>query len=1363
MKQLRNTFYAALLCGVVLCGCSKDTSGISEEAGDATSPGFSVSPAQGSTLGSVTQVTVAFTESVKNAGVSANYALGGTGKGTLAITSVTTLSASAYRLNFSGTPADGVLSIQLGNITDTAGNALSGNLIYFVTDVTNPTLTSVPAAGVRVAALSQLDVTFSRAVTGATTAANYVVSGAGAGTVSVSGITSLGGNAYRVSFAGAPGNGALNINVNGIQDSMLRGLSGNIISLIGDITLPTWSANPATGNAVSSLASVDITFSEAVSNAGVTAGYSLSGSGVGTLTLTQVFQLTATSYRLVFSGAPITGTLNLAPSAITDTAGNALSSPAITWTGDLVNPTFNASPADSASLKTLTQIVLTFSKPVTGATTTANYVLSGAGKGTLASSSVTSLGGNVYRLNLTGSIADGPLHISLNNIRDGGNNALGANGLTYYGDTTPPTQASVPGTGSTVGALPQIDITFSEPVLNAAVAGNYALSGAGTGTLAVVSANNIGGNTYRVVFSGASGDGPVQISLNGITDAATNNLSVNTIALTTSTQNPTLTATPVDGSTVKALAYADITFSKAVIGASTAANYTVSGAGAGTLSVTSAALRSGNTYRLVFSGAGLSGPVALTLQNITDATGLPLAGNTINYTYDAALPTVVATPANGANRGSLANLTLAFSEPVQGATVAANYTLSGAGKGTLALLSVTPSGGNTYNLSFSGAPANGSLTLTLGTIRDLAGNPLFGNALTYMMDITQPSTTASPAAGSPINSITQMDITFSEIVTGADNLANYSLSGAGVGTLSISAVVLVSGTTYRLTFSGVPADGPLNVNVANVLDLAGNPLGASAIGFTGDISVPTVSDKWPALSQTNIGTDMSIRVLFSEPILASSLTTSTFLVNNGAGNIAGTLRIINPTEVMFQPTAAMQPNTTHTVTLTTGIKDAPGLPMAANYSWTFTTRAGPAVQKVKNYTAYSNSYYKNLVRSGNSIFFARSEPATGLELWKTDGTAAGTTLVKDIFAGPNGTTIECPVDVNGVLFFFATNGINGKELWKSDGTAAGTVMVKDINPGPGDGYFSICNQYTQGANNNGVFYFAGYDPTNGNELWKSDGTAAGTVLIKDIYPGLSGGIYGLTAFNGKVYFKSCDTTAGCEMWMSDGTAAGTSPLKDIYPGTAHGLASNQVMPTIFGGALYFGATSATAGGELWKSDGTTVGTVQVEDLNPGFPSTNPGQISLAAGRMFFVGAAPGFFNGLWVTDGTVGGSTVLTESVLVAPFGTTTGDVQILSTVGANVFFIGSHPDASGGYHRFYFSDGTKAGTHLVKIIRTDDMSAGVAFPIAYDNRLIFMGTDVSNNAELWSSDGTSFGTYMLREFVPGNTRREVAPRISPS
>jgi hypothetical protein len=52
------------------------------------------------------------------------------------------------RLNFSGTPADGVLSIQLGNITDTAGNALSGNLIYFVTDVTNPTLTSVPAAGV---------------------------------------------------------------------------------------------------------------------------------------------------------------------------------------------------------------------------------------------------------------------------------------------------------------------------------------------------------------------------------------------------------------------------------------------------------------------------------------------------------------------------------------------------------------------------------------------------------------------------------------------------------------------------------------------------------------------------------------------------------------------------------------------------------------------------------------------------------------------------------------------------------------------------------------------------------------------------------------------------------------------------------------------------------------------------------------------------------------------------------------------------------------------------------------------------------------------------------------------------------------
>ena len=71
----------------------------------------------------------------------------------------------------------------------------------------------------------------------------------------------------------------------------------------------------------------------------------------------------------------------------------------------------------------------------------------------------------------------------------------------------------------------------------------------------------------------------------------------------------------------------------------------------------------------------------------------------------------------------------------------------------------------------------------------------------------------------------------------------------------------------------------------------------------------------------------------------------------------------------------------------------------------------------------------------------------GRELWKTDGTEAGTVLVLDLFPGSYGSYPGDLVMVGNTLFFRADDGVHGRELWKSDGTAAGTVLVKDINPG----------------------------------------------------------------------------------------------------------------------------------------------------------------------------------------------------------------------------------------------------------------------------------------------------------------------------
>ena len=126
----------------------------------------------------------------------------------------------------------------------------------------------------------------------------------------------------------------------------------------------------------------------------------------------------------------------------------------------------------------------------------------------------------------------------------------------------------------------------------------------------------------------------------------------------------------------------------------------------------------------------------------------------------------------------------------------------------------------------------------------------------------------------------------------------------------------------------------------------------------------------------------------------------------------------------------------------------------------------------------------------DTLYFKAYVQTYGTELWKSDGTAAGTVMVKDIYSGnqagnPTGLTL-----VDNTLYFRAYDGTNGYELWKSDGTAAGTVMVKDINSGGNSyaGSFTACS----------TLYFIA-DDGDGYELWKSDGTTAGTVMVEDIH------------------------------------------------------------------------------------------------------------------------------------------------------------------------------------------------------------------------------------------------------------------------
>src|SRR5262249_27563073 len=138
--------------------------------------------------------------------------------------------------------------------------------------------------------------------------------------------------------------------------------------------------------------------------------------------------------------------------------------------------------------------------------------------------------------------------------------------------------------------------------------------------------------------------------------------------------------------------------------------------------------------------------------------------------------------------------------------------------------------------------------------------------------------------------------------------------------------------------------------------------------------------------------------------------------------------------------------------------------------------------------SYYQSYYSTIYYGGDltnvngTLFFTASDGSHGQELWKSDGTAAGTVLVKDINPGSNGSNPTSLTNVNGTLFFTANDGSHGQELWKSDGTAAGTVMVKDINPGS-SAYGN--SSPTDLTNVNGTLFFSAYDAAHGGELWKS--------------------------------------------------------------------------------------------------------------------------------------------------------------------------------------------------------------------------------------------------------------------------------------
>ncbi len=286
-------------------------------------------------------------------------------------------------------------------------------------------------------------------------------------------------------------------------------------------------------------------------------------------------------------------------------------------------------------------------------------------------------------------------------------------------------------------------------------------------------------------------------------------------------------------------------------------------------------------------------------------------------------------------------------------------------------------------------------------------------------------------------------------------------------------------------------------------------------------------------------------------------------------------------------------------------------------------------------------------------------------------------------------------------------------------------LLKDINTYEEQSY----NEYSMLTHGQGRMYFV----VNGKELWKSNGTATSSILLRAFQS-----IGNLTMVGTTLYFAADDGSTGVELWKSNGTIGNTVRVKDIMPGSISSSPNNL---TNVNGVLYFAAYFHVGGVELWKSDGTNSGTVMVKDIAQG--SSNPRNMVNANGTLYFSATTTGSGYELWRSDGTAANTTLVKEITT----GKQSSDPQLLTYFNGKVYFTAYDPVAG---RELWVSDGTNAGTTRIKDIRPGTQSATPRNLTIVNDKLMFTAHDGVHGDELWKTDGTATGTVLVKDMNPG-------------
>jgi ELWxxDGT repeat protein len=315
--------------------------------------------------------------------------------------------------------------------------------------------------------------------------------------------------------------------------------------------------------------------------------------------------------------------------------------------------------------------------------------------------------------------------------------------------------------------------------------------------------------------------------------------------------------------------------------------------------------------------------------------------------------------------------------------------------------------------------------------------------------------------------------------------------------------------------------------------------------------------------------------------------------------------------------------------------------------------------------------------------------------------------------------------MNNLAFFAATDASGHVGLWRTDGTAGGTI---EINPTGANATIGIdphnITQYGTSV------VFSGLDSNNYYNLWISDGTDAGTLRITAGFQSSSGlQPYGFTVFGTRVLFGGTDSNGYVNPFMLVGGVA------QRIASTSSGIGMDPEDITVFGTRVLLNGVNGSGNRSLWITDGSSF----VKELYTGTTSNgglNPSYLTVFNDRVIFAGVDSNGINALWITDGTVGGTREITPNLLGAAAGVQINPTEITTLNSTRVLFNGAGANGAFG---LFATDGTTHGTRLLTAgINPTDIT------VLNPTRAIFEGTDSQGVLGLWVTNGTTAGTRVV-------------------